>query len=52
LWRIRIPVLGPWRCILDQPFTVDNGQLTPTLKLRRSAIEAAHAARITAIYRD
>jgi long-chain acyl-CoA synthetase len=32
------------------PFTIANGQLTPTLKVRRHAVRAAHGARLEALY--
>ncbi|PRX98879.1 AMP-dependent synthetase/ligase [Allonocardiopsis opalescens] len=37
--------------VLDRDFTVDNGYLTPSLKLRRTAIETDFAAAIAALYR-
>ncbi|MFI7243410.1 AMP-dependent synthetase/ligase [Streptomyces qinglanensis] len=37
--------------ILAAPFTEEDGLLTPSLKLRRAAIEAACAAEIEALYR-
>ncbi|PRH78900.1 long-chain fatty acid--CoA ligase [Streptomyces solincola] len=37
--------------ILAQPFTEDRGLLTPTLKLKRKAIEAQYAAEVDALYR-
>ncbi|MGX8906842.1 AMP-dependent synthetase/ligase [Streptomyces netropsis] len=36
--------------ILDEDFTVGGGELTPTLKLRRSAIANRYAAEIDALY--
>jgi long-chain acyl-CoA synthetase len=36
--------------VLDEDFTPAGGQLTPSLKLRRSVIEAAHADVIAGIY--
>lgn len=36
--------------ILDAAPTIEAGTLTPTLKLRRGALEAAHADRIAALY--
>lgn len=36
--------------ILDRPLTIDAGELTPTLKVRRRAVEARHRARIDALY--
>ncbi len=35
-----------------EDFTVDNGMLTPTLKVKRRAVLARHAAAIDAIYRQ
>ncbi|MGH7439255.1 MAG: AMP-binding protein [Polyangiaceae bacterium] len=32
--------------IVDQPWTVENGCLTPTIKIRRSAIEARYESRV------
>ncbi|SDG85254.1 AMP-dependent synthetase/ligase [Roseospirillum parvum] len=37
--------------IIGDPFSVDNGLLTPTMKIRRHAIRAAHGPRIEALYR-
>ncbi|HYV48668.1 MAG TPA: long-chain fatty acid--CoA ligase [Myxococcaceae bacterium] len=36
--------------VLARDFSVEEGELTPTLKLRRTVIEARHAARIDALY--
>ncbi|MFE2955580.1 AMP-dependent synthetase/ligase [Nocardia tengchongensis] len=36
--------------VVSGDFTVDNGQLTPSLKLRRAVIEQAYAADIAALY--
>jgi long-chain acyl-CoA synthetase len=38
--------------LLDRPFSADRGEVTPTLKLRRSRILANHADAITAMYAD
>lgn len=38
--------------VLAEPWSVDNGLLTPTLKLRRTRIEAAVAARMGGWYAD
>ncbi|MFF5131500.1 AMP-dependent synthetase/ligase [Streptomyces syringium] len=47
-------VAGPARIraftILEEDFTVGGGELTPTLKLRRSAIANRYAAEIDALY--
>jgi long-chain acyl-CoA synthetase len=37
--------------LLSQPFTVDRGELTPTLKLRRGIVAEHYAAEIEAMYR-
>ncbi|GAA0652747.1 AMP-dependent synthetase/ligase [Streptomyces thermocarboxydovorans] len=37
--------------ILAQPFTEEHGLLTPSLKLKRKAIEKAYAAEVEALYR-
>jgi long-chain acyl-CoA synthetase len=36
--------------IADAPFSLDNGQLTPTLKIRRHAIRAAYGAACDSLY--
>jgi long-chain acyl-CoA synthetase len=36
--------------IADEPFSVENGQMTPTLKIRRPHIRAAYQDRIDALY--
>ncbi len=36
--------------LLSEPFTVENGLMTPTLKLRRKKIEAAYGDTIDAMY--
>ena len=35
---------------IDRPFTVDAGELTPTLKVRRSIVEAKFRERIDQLY--
>jgi long-chain acyl-CoA synthetase len=42
--RVRRFMLAP------EPFTTDNGQMTPTLKIRRHAIRQAHGAALEALY--
>jgi len=37
--------------VVAQPFAVDNGQLTPTLKLRRHVILEAYGPKLDALYR-
>uniref|UniRef100_A0A0D3FRB2 4-coumarate--CoA ligase n=1 Tax=Oryza barthii TaxID=65489 RepID=A0A0D3FRB2_9ORYZ len=37
--------------IVDEPFTVDNGLLTPTLKLRRDKVTAKYHREIDALYK-
>ncbi|HET9811049.1 MAG TPA: long-chain fatty acid--CoA ligase [Sphingomicrobium sp.] len=37
--------------IADAPFTVENEQLTPSMKIRRHVIKAAYAERLEALYR-
>jgi long-chain acyl-CoA synthetase len=36
--------------IAEEPFSVANAQLTPTLKIRRHAIRAAYGASCEALY--
>ena len=38
--------------ILAQPFTEEDGLLTPSLKLRRQAIETAYADEVEALYQN
>jgi long-chain acyl-CoA synthetase len=38
--------------VLSAPFSVENGELTPTLKFRRDRIEARYADAIDNMYRD
>jgi long-chain acyl-CoA synthetase len=38
--------------ILPSPLSIDAGELTPTLKLRRATIEARHADAIDSMYED
>ena len=36
--------------VADGPFTIDNGQLTPSLKLRRQAVREIYRERLEALY--
>ena len=38
--------------LLEQDFTIENGELTPTLKVKRRAVEKRYAAQIEAAYID
>ena len=35
----------------DEPFTIENGEMTPSLKIKRHAIRARYGERISALYR-
>jgi long-chain acyl-CoA synthetase len=37
--------------LADEPFTVDNEQLTPSMKIRRHVIRAAYGERLDALYK-
>ncbi|HVL30479.1 MAG TPA: long-chain fatty acid--CoA ligase, partial [Sphingomicrobium sp.] len=37
--------------LADAPFTVDNEQLTPSMKIRRHVIKAAYGERLDALYK-
>jgi long-chain acyl-CoA synthetase len=37
--------------IADEPFTTDNEQLTPSIKIRRHVIRAAYGDRLDALYK-
>ncbi|WP_462417306.1 AMP-dependent synthetase/ligase [Kytococcus sp. Marseille-QA3725] len=37
--------------VADEPFTMEGGELTPTLKVRRSVVAGKYAAQIDALYR-
>lgn len=38
--------------ILTSPFTVENGMMTPTLKVKRKAVEQTYASQIDAMYAE
>ncbi len=38
--------------ILDRPFGIDSGELTPTLKIKRKVVAQKYAAQIEAMYTD
>ena len=37
--------------VTEQPFTQDNGELTPTMKIRRRVVQQHYEAQIEALYR-
>jgi long-chain acyl-CoA synthetase len=37
--------------LADEPFTVENGQLTPSIKIRRHVIREAYGARLDGLYK-
>ncbi|MEM7070376.1 MAG: long-chain fatty acid--CoA ligase [Pseudomonadota bacterium] len=37
-------------CFADEPFTIENGELTPSLKIRRHAIKKRYSKRLEALY--
>jgi long-chain acyl-CoA synthetase len=36
--------------VADEPFSVDNEQLTPSMKIRRHVIKSAYRERLEALY--
>jgi long-chain acyl-CoA synthetase len=38
--------------LLAEPFTIENGLLTPTLKVRRQLVTRTHEAVVSSLYRD
>jgi long-chain acyl-CoA synthetase len=38
--------------IVEQDFTIDSGELTPTLKVKRNVVEKRFAEKIEDLYRD
>ena len=39
-------------CLAEEPFSIDNGELTPTMKIKRRMIEKRYADVLAALYRD
>jgi long-chain acyl-CoA synthetase len=37
--------------LADEPFTVENEQLTPSMKIRRHVIRAAYGDKLDALYK-
>jgi long-chain acyl-CoA synthetase len=37
--------------LADEPFTTDNEQLTPSIKIRRHVIKAVYGERLDALYK-
>jgi long-chain acyl-CoA synthetase len=37
--------------VADRPFSIDNEQLTPSMKIRRHVISKAYGERLDALYR-
>ena len=37
--------------VADEPFTIENEQLTPSMKIRRHIISKAYADRLDSLYR-
>ena len=49
--------LSPWETVkkftlLDTPFSIESGELTPTLKIKRSVVQKRYKEEIEAIYAD
>jgi long-chain acyl-CoA synthetase len=38
--------------VADEPFTIENEQLTPSLKIRRHVIRKVYGERLDALYRS
>jgi len=38
--------------IAEEPFTTDNQQMTPSLKLRRHILKAVYGERLDKLYKD
>ena len=57
LFRSRTQEFAPFEKIrkigfLEKEFTIDGGELTPTLKVRRSAVEKKYEAAIEHLYAE
>lgn len=37
--------------VVDEPFTIDNGLMTPTMKIRRDKVAAKYQGEIEALYK-
>lgn len=53
--RCQLEVLPPYErvkrfCLIDEPFTVTEGLITPKLSLRREMIQRKHAAELESLY--
>lgn len=38
--------------LTDEPFTIENGEMTPSMKIRRHVIRERYAARLNGMYKD
>lgn len=38
--------------LTDEPFTIENGEMTPSMKIRRHVIRERYAARVNGMYKD
>jgi long-chain acyl-CoA synthetase len=36
----------------DEPFSIENGEMTPSMKIRRHIIRERYTARVNAMYKD
>ena len=36
----------------DEPFSIENGEMTPSMKIRRHVIRERYAARVNGMYKD
>jgi len=36
----------------DEPFSIENGEMTPSMKIRRHVIRERYAARVNGLYKD